>query len=456
MRIAIKRGLNLPLDGQPEGEIRAHLQPQRIALNLAHCDEVHLKPLVREGDRVKIGTALVENKEIAGMYFASCAAGIVRELRKGAKRRLTAVIIDCDAQSVDEELYEEFGPLPVSSSRREQIIAQLLRAGLFAHMRMRPFDLFADPRVVPRDIFVSAIDSRPYAPSAEAQVAHYEHYFQTGLSTLAKLTSGAVHLVYHAKSSCGAFTEAKDVEKHIAQGPHPIGNPSVHIHFIRPIAHSEDIVWTLTTSDVIAVGRMMAEGRYHPHHLISIAGTGILKDKRGFFRITRGFSIKELVESRLVPGLPCALISGDPLTGVQVEQDDFLGFNHVALSVLPKQQEREAMHFLRLGSKKYSAYKAYLSGHLRKLTANYAFTTNQHGEERAFLDGTVYDRVMPMRIATMHLVRALLTEDDELAVRLGLLEIAPEDFALPTFICPSKIEMVEIVRAGLHRFAREM
>jgi len=39
---------------------------------------------------------------------------------------------------------------------------------------------------------------------------------------------------------------------------------------------------------------------------------------------------------------------------------------------------------------------------------------------------------------------------------LGIYEIAEEDFALCEYICPSKIEIQEIVRRGLDLMAKEM
>jgi Na+-transporting NADH:ubiquinone oxidoreductase subunit A len=63
---------------------------------------------------------------------------------------------------------------------------------------------------------------------------------------------------------------------------------------------------------------------------------------------------------------------------------------------------------------------------------------------------------MPMAIPTMQLIKSILAEDFDLAEELGLLEVIPEDFVLPTFICPSKIEMVDIVKQGLKRYAAEV
>jgi Na+-transporting NADH:ubiquinone oxidoreductase subunit A len=139
-----------------------------------------------------------------------------------------------------------------------------------------------------------------------------------------------------------------------------------------------------------------------------------------------------------------------------VGPDDFLGFNHTCFSIIPENSKREFFHFLRAGFDKFSATRTYLSGHLKPPPEGFSFTTNQHGEERAFIDSAVYDRVMPMGIPTMHLLKAIISEDFELAEQLGLLEVVPEDFALSTFICPSKIEMMEIVKEGLHRHAKEM
>ena len=55
---------------------------------------------------------------------------------------------------------------------------------------------------------------------------------------------------------------------------------------------------------------------------------------------------------------------------------------------------------------------------------------------------------MPMQIPSMLLVKALMAKNYDLADELGLLEVDSEDFALPTFVCPSKIEMTSTIRHG--------
>lgn len=452
MKIVVKKGLDIPIAGRPEGAPQQLPRvPSQIALDLSPFDEVGFKLLVKVGDAVNVGQPLAENKAFPGQMFVSPAGGHVSEIRRGHKRRLLAIVIQVGAT----EKFEEYGTHNPQQISREELLCLFSRSGLFSHIRLRPFNLIPDPKIVPRAIFVTAIDSRPFAPPYEMQLQGHEAYFQAGLDALSQLTSGRVHLVYRYKSPCTAFTEARNVEKHEALGPHPVGNSSLHIHKIAPIRTPEDYVWSLTALDVLIIGKMVVEGHYWTERLISLAGSGLLKERRGFFRARMGYPVKDLIENRL-PNQWLRLISGDPLTGSRVEPSDFLGFEHRSLCAIPENDKREPFHFLRLGVRKFSATRAYLSGRLPTPKEGYVLTTSQHGEERAFVDATIYNRVMPMRIPTAFLIKAILAEDFETAERLGLLEVVPEDFALPAFIDPSKIDMMEIVKGGLSRYAKEM
>ena len=64
----------------------------------------------------------------------------------------------------------------------------------------------------------------------------------------------------------------------------------------------------------------------------------------------------------------------------------------------------------------------------------------------------VFDSVMPMRIPIALLLRALAAGDLESARRFGALELAEEDLALCSFLCPAKLEYGELLRAALDHF----
>jgi Na+-transporting NADH:ubiquinone oxidoreductase subunit A len=62
---------------------------------------------------------------------------------------------------------------------------------------------------------------------------------------------------------------------------------------------------------------------------------------------------------------------------------------------------------------------------------------------------------MPLNIMVDYLIRAVLATDTDEAIALGILETDPEDFALCDVICPSKIEVQEIISRGLRMIEEE-
>ena len=148
------------------------------------------------------------------------------------------------------------------------------------------------------------------------------------------------------------------------------------------------------------------------------------------------------------------LISGDPLTGAQVTQLEFLRHGHTTVSAIPEAAVADSslLSFLWLRSDDYTATNAYV----HRSDAPARFTTNEHGEERPFVDPEYYDKVMPFTVLPVLLVKALLADDLDKAVAYGLLDIVPEDFALADFVCPSKIGMMRIVQEGQDRSFQEL
>lgn len=456
--IKIKKGLDIPISGKPFGDIKpfnpsgqASKTIKQIGLNLSGFTDLRFTLTAKLNDKVRIGDPLVEDRFCPGRMFVSPAAGTLTEIRRGLKRTLHDIVIEIDPI----ESIKKFTPLDPNHATRDEIIQRLMEGGGFSHIRRRPFDLLADPRHLPRTIFVKALESLPFYPPAELQVKGYEMLFQAGLDALKKMTEGPVHLVQSANSPF--FSSFKNVQLHTAEGPHPVANPSLHLQEIDPVRSTQDNIWTLDAHDVLVLGSLLLKGEYFIERVIGIGGPACIPDQTGFYRVREGFPIEALLAGR-VPHADGSIriISGDVLTGHQVESDDFLGFNDYALVLVRENVDREMLHFFRLGANKYTASGAYLSGYLNPSKQSFDFTTNQHGEERPFIDGSMYDKVMPLHVPAMNLVKAVMSEDYELAEKLGLLDVVPEDFALPTFVDPSKIEMTEIIKNGLRAYSKDV
>ena len=79
----IRRGLQLPIEGEPVQEIGPGLPVSQVAL--LGDDYIGLKPtlLVRLGDHVVLGQPLFEDKTNRGVLFTSPSTGTVAAINRG-------------------------------------------------------------------------------------------------------------------------------------------------------------------------------------------------------------------------------------------------------------------------------------------------------------------------------------------------------------------------------------
>ncbi len=192
----IKKGLDLPIAGEPEQRIDEASQPGSVAL-LAD-DYVGMKPAmhVRVGDDVRRGQLLFEDRKTAGVCYTAPAAGKISAINRGARRALQSVVIQLDASEssgrAESVEFSSFTGDPPGALRDQQVKDLLIESGLWTALRTRPFSKVADPGTRPHSIFVTAMDSNPLAPAADVALSGKEAPFERGLHSLAKLTDGPV------------------------------------------------------------------------------------------------------------------------------------------------------------------------------------------------------------------------------------------------------------------------
>ena len=94
--IKITKGLDLPIAGMPLQQISPAPAVKRVAL--LGEEYVGMRPAmaVKEGDRVKKGQILFEDKKIPGVCFTAPASGIVSAIHRGERRVLQSVVIDIE------------------------------------------------------------------------------------------------------------------------------------------------------------------------------------------------------------------------------------------------------------------------------------------------------------------------------------------------------------------------
>jgi len=445
--VRIKRGLDIKLKGEAEKK----LEPFKTKLYSVQPSEFRvLNPrlLVAEGDHVDAGTKLVQDKSNENLLLTSPVSGKVIEIRRGEKRRLDHIIIESDEK--DQKV--NFGITEVDSLDREAIVSRMLESGVWPMVRQRPFAVIADPKQVPDAIFISGFDTAPLAPDYQfIMQQHDASLFQAGIDILKKLTSGLVHLNVHPKLGVpDIFLHTQNVQINQFYGPHPTSNVGIQIHHIRPIMKG-DLIWYVDPQDIVVIGRLFKEGVYSPEKIFAIAGTEFKRTY--YFKALSGFNIESLVSNNMVND-NARIISGNVLTGNKIDKSGFSCFYEKVVTAIPEGDYYEFAGWAMPGFKKFSMSKSYISWLFKN--RKYSLDTNKHGEERAFVVTGEYEKVLPMNILPVLLLKAIIVQDFELMEQLGIYEVAEEDFALCEVICTSKIESQSIVRQGIDLMLKEV
>ena len=91
--ITIKKGLDLPIAGAPAQVIHNGNTVTEVAILGEEYVGMRPSMKVREGDVVKKGQVLFEDKKNAGVVFTAPASGTVVAINRGEKRVLQSVVI---------------------------------------------------------------------------------------------------------------------------------------------------------------------------------------------------------------------------------------------------------------------------------------------------------------------------------------------------------------------------
>ncbi|MBV1908410.1 MAG: Na(+)-translocating NADH-quinone reductase subunit A [Kangiellaceae bacterium] len=446
--IKIKKGLDLPISGEPKQSITDGPPISEVAL--LGEDYLGLKPSmqIRLGHQVKRGDVLWTDKANVGVKFTSPISGTVKAINRGAKRKLLSVSVE--AKGDDYVEFEKYSAEQLNQLNREQVVNNLVESGLWPSLRTRPQSKVPAIDAQPAAIFVSIMDTNPLAADPTVIIAERIEQFNNGLSVLKHLTEGELFVTHNGSESAEKLAKNDVANYQSFSGVHPAGNVGTHIHFLKPV-NAERSVWHIGYQEVIAIGELFTTGRLNPERVVSLAGP-LVKEPR-LVRTVQGANLSELLKDQIESNDE-RVISGSVFNGhIAVHHRDYLGRYHNQVSILAEGREKELFGWLQIGTDKFSVTRAFIS-HLNK-SKQFDMHTSTHGSERAIMPIGSYERVMPWDILPTQLLRALVVGDTDTAQQLGCLEFDEEDLALCTFACPGKYEYGPILRDVLNTIEKE-
>ncbi|HNR29602.1 MAG TPA: Na(+)-translocating NADH-quinone reductase subunit A [Candidatus Hydrogenedentes bacterium] len=453
----IKKGLNLPITGEPAPRLDAAPPVSRVAVLAA--DYIGMKPtmLVQQGSPVKRGQPLFEDKKQPGVLHTAPGAGTVLAVNRGERRALQSVVIELtETERRNQPEVGDFHPFAAYTGKdpalldRAQVKALLVESGLWTALRTRPFSRTPAIDSVPHAIFITAMDTNPLAPNLDLSVEGREDDLRLGALVAAKLTDGQVYWCTTPGSKVRPPANL-GVDVETFEGPHPAGNVGTHIHLLTPV-NRHKTVWHAGIQDVLTIGALFRTGRLSVERLLTLAGPGVKAPRH--LKTRAGAWIDEIVRGETAEGEQ-RVISGSVLSGRKAMGEilGYLGRFHHQISVIAEDHDRKFLGWLSPGADTFSVVNVFVSKFLGG--KKFAFTTTANGAPRAMVPIGVYERVTPLDLVMTYLLRSLIMNDIERAEMLGCLELDEEDVALSTFVCPCKFDYGPILRRNLDEIERE-
>ena len=462
----IKKGLNLPIKGQPEQSIQEGGAVGRVAVVADDFPFMKAKMLVAEGDTVRRGQRLFEDRKNPGVFFTAPGAGRVIAVNRGDKRALISVVIELseserEGAPTDEELqtFESYQPGGAAQQTPESVRALLLESGVWTTLRARPMSQVPAVDSSCAALFVTAIDTNPLTVDVQVALEGKLDDFREGLIALAKLTDGPMYVCQGEESDFTDQVKGIDnAQLETFTGDHPAGLVGTHIHMLCPVNRNR-IAWHIGYQDVVAVGRLFKSGQIDVERVIAFGGPAAVKP--AVIRTRQGAEIKPLFEGRTSLA-ETRLIDGSVFYGRTMSNDmdreGFLGRYRVQVTAILEGRDRVFLGWLQPGGEKFSVTRAFFSPMMSGQFGGgrfFNFTTSSHGSHRAMVPIGLFEKVTPLDIMPTFLLRALVKDDLERAEALGCLELDEEDLALCTFVSPGKEDYGPALRRVLTTIWKE-
>ena len=443
--IRFRKGADLNLNGKAKKTINKDSKSDNYAILPGDFFSLTPKLIVHEGDEVSKGTPIFYDKKNPSINFVSPVSGNVIEINRVAKRKIESIII----KKIGEKVLLHKIPKELN---KVSITDLLTVSGCWPFIRQRPYNIIADPKDTPKNILISCFTSAPLDVDFDFIIRNNKEDFQLGIDVLGKLIDNKVTLT--VDNSCDSlFRHIKNVEVVEVSGPHPSANPSVQIQKISPINVGEK-VWVIRPEDIVNIGLFFKTGVFQAQRTIAVAGSSLIEPQ--YFMTKIGAQIKPLIKTvELKSKEQVRFINGDVLSGSITTIDGYVGFYNNLISVIPEGNKYRMFGWLPfVDNSILSLSRTSFSWLFSK--KEYNTDTNLNGEERAIVVTGEMEKVFPMDIYPMQLLKVCMTGDIEKMEAFGIYEVVPEDFGLIDYSNTSKIEAQEIISEAIELMIKEV
>lgn len=441
-----KKGYDLNLAGRPSEDLTVLSEPRRSALLPEHLPFVKPRLLIGVGDRVRLGSPLIEDKRNTEIRFLAPGAGRVSDIRYGPRRVIREIVIDLDEEPSVEE-FERFSEADIEKAGRQTLVTALIRGGLWPLLRALPFRDYPAPDIEPPMLFVALGSLEPFHPRPRVYLQDHLADFDYGLKVLRKLCRDRLYVCAAAGDNAVRELLGERIDVGYS-GVYPAHDPGVLLYRTKK-SPAENRAWYIDGQDVLHLARLLKHGVYPTERVVVLAGPAA--ERRRHYRTRTGAPLAHIAGGQKAADGEVRHIEGGILTGYAASAASYLGYFPAAVNLVPEgDHPGELLGLFRPGHRKESFSRAFTSAlHAQPLPVD----CNMHGGDRACIACGYCAMVCPVDILPQFTYKAILAGEVEESLEHGLLDCV--ECGLCSYVCPSKIELFETLKHAKAEFYRE-
>ncbi len=440
--VSVKKGYNLNLAGRPSLEVEILEDSDRVGFHPIRIPFIKPRLRVKEGDRILAGAPLLEDKRNPQVTFPAPGSGRVDRISYGPRRVITELVIRLDAEEAGA-VFPALSPDQLAAAERGALVEAILARSGWPFFRELPFHDIPDPAGIPPLIIVSLGSQAPFHPLAQVYLKDREADFEYGLNLLNKLSD---RVIVTARKGTTGNERIDRFITHAVEGAYPADDPATVIYHIKTTA-AENRAWYITGQDLLTMAAFLDSGTYPTTRIVALGGPR--SSKSGHVLTRAGAPLADLLGKENPGGQ--RPVAGGIFGGYTVDTDAYLGFYETALTLMPAGDPKELLGFIRPGYQKASHSRAFTSVFN---TSPKVLSCDMNGEDRACINCGYCPRVCPVDILPQFTLKAVLADEIEEALALGLLDCV--ECGLCSFVCPSKLEIRDILKTAKDAYAKEI
>lgn len=443
--LRIKKGYRLRVDAQPSNGLSALVSPKTIAALPATIPHIKPRLQVAEGDTVQIGSPLFEDKRHPGIQFLSPAGGRIQSIVFGRRRTVESIIIECSTKEEQQVEFPVISEEQLNTTSRETLVELIIKGGLWWALRQLPFRDLCPTESAPPLILVGLNSLEPFQPNPEVYLKGREDLLAYGIQVLNKLAPNCVY-VFAGEHQKKFIEQYRPFLTHIVSGRYPADDPGTVLYHIKKNAE-ENTAWYINGQDLLLLAQLLRSGRYPVERTITVGGSAAPVRQHFLTRI--GVPFNHLIDTNNVAP-DTRFVMGGLLRGYASGPDGFMGLHETALNLVPEGSEAEFLSLFNPGMRHPSYSRCFASNLLRR---SLDYTCNLNGSLRPCIACMHCADVCPVNILPQMAYKAILAEEIEEALALGLLDCVA--CGLCSYVCPSKIELSQTLIAAKSDYAKE-